>query len=77
MDGAADQFLPSPFAGRIGTPDMLAKEDLRAADLLHFEADEQLIVQSSRLQVIDADAANDEGNSRIAQQFGLPMNDRT
>jgi hypothetical protein len=35
-----------------------------------------LIVEPRRLQVLDADAANDEGNSRIAQQLGLLMADR-
>jgi hypothetical protein len=35
-----------------------------------------LIVEPRRLQVLDADAANDEGNPRIAQQFGLLMTDR-
>jgi hypothetical protein len=75
VDGAADQFLPAAFDRRIGAPDVLAKEDLRAADLLHFEADDEQIVESCRLQVFDADAANDEGDPRIAQQIGLLVAD--
>jgi hypothetical protein len=74
VDGAADQF-PSPPARLFGAPDVLAKEDLRAADFLHFEADEQLIVEPRRLQVFDADAAHDEGDPRVAQQLRLLMAD--
>jgi len=75
VDGGADQFFPAACVGLIGAPDVLAKENLRAADSLHFEADDQLIVQACRFQVLDADPADDERDPRVAQQIRLLMAD--
>jgi hypothetical protein len=55
---------------------VLPKEDLGAADALHFEADDQLVVQSCRLEILDRQLADDEGDAGITQQIGLAVADR-
>ena len=52
-------------------PDVLAEEDLRAADLFDFKTDEQHVVEAGGFQVFQTDAAHDEGNGRLTQQFAL------
>jgi len=54
---------------------VLAEEDLRARDFFDFEADREHFIEPRRLQVVQADAAHDEGDARVTQQVGLLVAD--